>query len=52
MEKSESDFRITIDNPYLTLMGELWVSISRIWEKADHVITALRCTHYRDTLIC
>ena len=24
MAESESDFRITVDTPYLTLTGELW----------------------------
>ena len=41
MAKSESDFRITTDTPYITLTGELLyeVSIVKILEKIDRVIT-------------
>ena len=36
----KSNFNIATDTPHLTLMGELWVSIVRIWEKIDRVNTA------------
>ena len=40
----KSDFKLTTDTPYLTLMGELWgVTIVRIWEKIDRVLMALHC---------
>ena len=43
--ESESDFRITIATLYLAFTGELfWVSILRILEKIDRVITTPRRT--------
>ena len=40
-----SDFRITTDTPNFALTGELWVSILRLLEKINSVITALDCIH-------
>ena len=41
--ESELDFRISTDIPYLTLMGELWVSFVRMLTKMNPVITAPYC---------
>ena len=38
-----SDFRITTEAPYLALMASYVVSIVRIWENIDHIITAPHC---------
>ena len=44
MAESESDFKIIADNISTSQVSH-GVSIVRIWEKIDHVLTALRCTY-------
>ena len=43
MRERESDIRITTVTPYLARYG---VSIVRIWDKIDRVITAPHCIRY------
>ena len=46
----KSEFIFITDTPYLTLPGELWVSIVRNMEKIDRVIMAPHCIMPADGL--
>ena len=46
--ESESDFRITTDTQYLASWVSYGVSIVRIWEKINRVITAPHCLRLYD----